>query len=457
MSATDRFVAARYLAMQKLTPYFSRGLMMLRPVPIEGFRVPAKIREDGSVEQVPTMATDQYWRVYYDPAWLETLPVEQVAWMLVHELLHPLRKHHERAKNQPGIGPGAELLKNICQDAESDDDLRDLAKQLRMELPSSWIFPETIGQPEGKLWETYYHELLKKAHTDGGGQGGGENAGQGDGQPDGGGLPHAHCGSAATGVPQSYELPPDDPEAPGLNEADQQLVRENVAQDVLRYAREHKSRGTLPGWLERWAEEVLTPKGFDPYELLRSAVASALGAVRGRKERSYRFARWEHYVVFRKMLGPRAPVLPGEAAPVPTVGFIVDTSGSVSEEELSLGIGAVAQALRAFGSGNVYAMACDAAAGPLQRLFTIRDLKLVGGGGTSMTAGLRAMQSHKPVPDVVVVLTDGWTDWPTPSDVKGIRHLVWGIYHDKSRVPAGVPGRVIELSRPGHTRLVVAA
>lgn len=446
---THRFMAARYLAMAHYTPYFSKGLMALRPVPIEGFRAPAGIRqeidENGNaravVDMVPTMATDKYWRVYYDPAWLESKPVEEIAWTLVHELLHLLRLHHKRALAQPGTGPKAQLLKNVCQDFEINDDIRSLAKQrFRIENPlPGAVYPEHIGEKEGELWETYYHKLLDK-------MGGLPEESE---EESGGGLPGdlqghgVHCGSSATGVRQSYELPPDDSETPGIHEVDQQLIRESVAHDVRKWAQ--KSRGTLPGWLERWAEEVLTPKGFNPYELLRSAVMSTLASARGRALRSYRYPNWETYTLFRKMLGPHAPVLPGYVSPQPSVGFIIDTSGSVSEKELAMGIGVVNAALQAFPCGSVYVMACDAAAGPLQRVFSVNHIRLQGGGGTSMVAGLLAIQKQRLTPDVVVVLTDGETDYPTPDQVKGIRHLIWGIYHDKSRVPPRTPGRVIEL------------
>ena len=49
----------------------------------------------------------------------------------------------------------------------------------------------------------------------------------------------------------------------------------------------------------------------------------------------------------------------------------------------------------------------------VRRPADVPGLHLLGGGGTDMTVGLDACTSLRPLPDVVVVMTDGETPWPS--------------------------------------------
>jgi predicted metal-dependent peptidase len=57
-------------------------------------------------------------------------------------------------------------------------------------------------------------------------------------------------------------------------------------------------------------------------------------------------------------------------------------------------------------------LACDATVGATMRVRRVTDVRLVGGGGTDMRVGIAAAESAHPRPDIVVVLTDGYTPWP---------------------------------------------
>ncbi len=84
---------------------------------------------------------------------------------------------------------------------------------------------------------------------------------------------------------------------------------------------------------------------------------------------------------------------------------------------------------------QVRVLACDAAAGPAQRVTSARQGQLTGGGGTDMGAGIAAACALRPRPAVTVVLTDGYTAWPAQGP-KGMR-VVAGLLGDGAREAPG--------------------
>jgi predicted metal-dependent peptidase len=95
----------------------------------------------------------------------------------------------------------------------------------------------------------------------------------------------------------------------------------------------------------------------------------------------------------------------------------------MTEDLLAAALAEVEGLLRSLGlARQVRVLACDAAAGPVQRVSSARQVRLVGGGGTDMGTGIAAAYALRPRPAVTVVLTDGHTPWP-PHAPKGMRVL----------------------------------
>src|SRR5690606_26798260 len=118
------------------------------------------------------------------------------------------------------------------------------------------------------------------------GQGEGQGNAAGGNSTAGGGHQHArgvgagNCGSCADGRPRDYELPPDDPEHPGLSKAEIEATLRQMAQDI------QKHRGSVPGYWKRWAEEFLAPRVNWRREL-RYSLSRTLQNLRGQTDFSY--------------------------------------------------------------------------------------------------------------------------------------------------------------------------
>jgi predicted metal-dependent peptidase/intein/homing endonuclease len=217
------------------------------------------------------------------------------------------------------------------------------------------------------------------------------------------------CGSCATGQAEPWEEPPPDrSEIPGISAAEAELIRRQVAQEILRLARASRDRGEIPGHWRRWAEEKLKPR-VDWRRELTSAVRKALASTQGAADYTYRRPS-------RRQVAYGEVVMPSLYAPIPEVAVVVDTSGSMSERQIAQALAEVAGVLRTLGNRTaVRVLAVDAAVQTCRMVFRPEQIELAGGGGTDMGVGLEAAvrpQAGRPRPDVVVVVTDGHTPWP---------------------------------------------
>jgi predicted metal-dependent peptidase len=514
----EELQAAR-LRLVKSHPYLASAAWALHPVERPG---------------LGTLAVDQWWRLYYDPAVAALWTVEELAGVLYHEISHLLRDHAGRMKDLERAAA------NIAADAEINDDL--LAEGIT--LPADPITPEKIGQPDGLLAEEYYAALQEQkpapdqstsaqpeqsgagepeagdtqqgdgneagqetaanseaapgegaspADHGGGeddqpnpstkGQGGGHaddaqpgdrgdgpgskpgdpggskpgDAGNGEsgdpagssqpaspGQPSGasgqpgsssqsptspGASPEGgssggehgdqaqtpapgagRCGSCATGQREPWEEGAPGSSSPGTSRAEGEMIRRDVARQIVEHSR---TRGSIPGHWSRWANDRLKPKVNWRRELataIRHAVADVAGAV----DYSYRKPSRR-----QGQIGNGKVVMPSLRHPIPSVAVVVDTSGSMSDAMLSQALAEIGGILKGMGQREgVHVIACDAQVHTCQKAFSPRQIQLVGGGGTDMGEGIEAAIKLRPRPQVIVVLTDGFTPWPDTAPKK---------------------------------------
>jgi predicted metal-dependent peptidase len=104
----------------------------------------------------------------------------------------------------------------------------------------------------------------------------------------------------------------------------------------------------------------------------------------------------------------------------PNVTVVVDTSGSVDQNRLAMAINETHHVIKTLNS-PVRVIACDTQAEVSEKVFNVKAINLKGGGGTEMGEGIRAAMQQKPMPDIVVTITDGITSWP--AEAPAARHI----------------------------------
>lgn len=362
---TDYVRAAR-LRTSKLFPYLQSAIWSMTLV---------------KTDQIETMGVDTGWRCYYNEAAMRRRPIEEVSSILVHEVWHLLRKHHQRGARL-GINEETALKWNVATDCEINDDLLAQGGTL-----SDCLLPSLFGWPPDQLAETYYAKIPADKASQ-------WLAGAGDGT-----AVRWFGGSCADNIPRNYEFPRDLREAPAKGETEAELIRRQVAGEI---ASASKSRGTVPAGMTRWAAEVLAPPKVDWRRELLVNVRRAMARILGQTDYTYRrFGRRSTDEVLR----------PSMIAYSPNVAVVIDTSGSFSDQELSSALSETRHVIKSL-NAPVSVIACDAKAHVTEKVFDPRSVKLIGGGGTDIRKALKAAAALKPRPDIIITITDGFTPWP---------------------------------------------
>lgn len=410
----DLIAHARLIAARRF-PYLARALFALRPLAAEG---------------LGTFAVDASWRVYIDPEQLLVWTPGETAAVLVHELAHVLRDHAGRSRTVVGPDdPTAKLVWNLACDCAINDDIERATRAdggslglTAVALPAP-LLPSTLGLRTGGIEEEYFDDLTSKTDA-------------------------VHLVLPATCGGGSGVGPGDDP----LSQAADALgIRGLVPGAALVLREQVRSDTDAPGARSLGGHAGIQGRGVDlvgyaalPWRLmLRRLVRAAARPSSGWHDLTY--SR-----VDRRAGMDDAFIRPGLRSRDFTVAVVVDTSASMSPDDLGRALSELEGVLRAQRRSRVVVYACDAAVTRLPDVGTAAEfaLHLRGGGGTDMAAAIEVAadpSARRDRPDLVIVMTDGWTPWP----VKPARCTVLAVLLESiaSPSPPAMPPDFVESVR----------
>lgn len=409
-AAEQNFAVARTVV-ANCWPFFTGPVMRLCPRWTRGLE---------------TLAVDDRWRLYMNPEWIAAQHPSKLALILAgHELMHVLGDHSIRLTEYRDVflvgedGRPECSLANVAHDLAINTGLKsfvdaglayrrqsvggDESQMIPLALPAEGYYPANFTDrrgrpfPEGLISEDYALLLtseLEKSKRPLPGCGPGRAA-AGCGK----------CGSGGGGPAGEYEEV-DEPDPAdydsGVIPEEQELIRTRTAKAAQEQA--VKLRGTVPGNVEIWAKVVLTPSKVAWDRLLRQYVRGAMNKLMGRYDYCY--------AVPNRRSQDASVILPGMCKPEPKFVVAIDVSGSMGPSDYAEAFGHVAAILRSVGFRKVPVFCCDSRASEIQYVSDIRQVKMVGGGGTDMGVAIRKVVEMRG-PRLVVVLSDGHTPWPS--------------------------------------------
>ena len=453
MNMIDRMTEFRLQAAEYM-PYMAHYVFSLTPVSKPG---------------IGTMGVDMQGRLYYDPAFCETLTCEQGAYVVLHEALHLVLRHCDRARLLMGTkaAPKERFNYNIAVDIVVWEMLEGIAQHspeggVRLEdCMKHWpeIVPNMTGEtlygiinappppkPKGKgKPKPKDEEEEEEQEQDQRPQGEGEDSeeeGEGQGEEsegeckgDGEGKGKGKGTSESQGQGDSPQEEEQEEEAEaGEEEADstpdfkpigggsaadgQQNDYEDPPSDTWDAYVEDELLGDMEERIEKWEKNTAgnAPAGLksaidaklrpQPNPWDRLRATVAKAIANHRGAPDYTYSK----VNRRQFSCPDMPRLKGPRKYAPSAVVVVDTSGSMSAACLAKAVVVIKQGLVVL--GQVPVICCDAAVTGDEVMRSVGEsFEFCGGGGTDMRIPLAyAEKEYKP--DVVVLVTDTYTPWP---------------------------------------------
>lgn len=407
----------------------------------------------------PTAYVDQYCRVglspyFFDP---ETSRLERGV-MLIHEALHILNNHMQRAQS---ANHQDRLVSNVAADCEINEIIKNFNNA--ESYMKDWVFPTTFNPAldPRKTQEKYYNVLIKRRkevhsmfpnHGYGGVQSD-SNSEDGNSQDSNPGDKHGTNANSQAGTGNSGDTPDttggqtngtqtdtgkaracqfaseaqekamDDTGVPRRSSEAVESVKRDVQQDIRTHiAQENaKGMGNQSGELSLYIGllDLMRPPTLNWRSILAQiAATSKTNAKAGAQHTSYRRPS-------RRMAGlpDQRVILASRVSYEPTVMLGVDTSGSMSLTDYQNFLVEVSEVLRTFKSsrnGGIPIFSVDTKTHTPVMVRNISDIRFTGGGGTDMAPAFAYVRSlgkrrtrggRTKEPDLFVLATDGAIPW----------------------------------------------
>lgn len=312
---------------------------------------------------IPTACTDMV-SIWFNPEFLTSLgTMDLVIFVLAHEMCHIMLKHELRR-----CGRNMEIWNIAC-----DHEINLFLKAAGFAIWDKAYCDERFTDMSAEV----IYDILVQENEEDKKRGKTPRHGMGDG--DGG-----------TGRDMK-EMPPLDAEAKAV-------IERAVAGNVARAAAMARAAGNMPAALERFIDGILDP--VVPWQdYFRDYMQRVVHDEESWARRNRRISQFYMPARYSQRMGE--------------VVVIGDTSCSRGTKELAKDAAEIVAMADLVKPERIRVLWCDTVVDS-EQVFEQGDLiecKPTGGGGTDMVEGLRYAEQYDPV--VVVLITDGFTPWPS--------------------------------------------
>jgi predicted metal-dependent peptidase len=354
---------------------------------------------------IPTMATDGK-NLFYDSRFVEEIPDSELMAIIAHEVMHNVFAHLTRRQNR------TPMRWNIACDLAVNDILEKKDSQGNPEftLPKGALRCQGgYAEFADKTAEYIYSRLPEQKGGRGDGNGEPGKGQPGDGKGVGGGTLDSH---------EEW----DKYEGNEAKDADSPSQEDQWHEAVAQAATQARMAGNLPGHLKQLVDGLLNPQ-LHWKDVLREMVTSA-----AKSDYTIWPANMKHLY--------RGIYLPGVTGEEIKIAVAVDTSGSVSDDELKEFMSEVKGICETYDEFTVYFMTCDTV---IHEKITLRPFEpfptfISGRGGTCYKAVIKEVANLDI--SALVFLTDGYPNDGFPKE-PAFPPIIWVLTPNHGNVPYG--------------------
>lgn len=380
MTAEDKIIKAK-VGLQKTNPFFAYLTAHLKIKKTEAEKMSS-----------PTIGVDGQGNLYYVEEFIDTLTSETMRGILCHEVMHCALEHFGRGR----IRNKNQYLFNVACDIAVNDIIQE-----NFSLPKNGLVPNDheIDLGEGifvknineKTAEEIYYELykkLKKQHP---------NCFK-DTEKYGSFDVHIYTDDGESGDEENGNK-----NGNGSSKGGKLQQKKNWKEIMSESAAYAKMQGLLPAGIERYVGEILQSK-LDWKSMLYKYIVNEI---------PFDYS-WSRPHKRSQSTGVYMPNILRESIDIIVA---IDTSGSISDKELTEFKSEIVAISKSFANIRMTALFCDAAVHDVIEITngTINqfiDQPVHGGGGTSFIPVFDWIQENKPTARILVYLTDGFGSFP---------------------------------------------
>lgn len=331
-------------------------------------------------------------RIVFDPEFAGRLSNEEIRYVLIHEVLHCVLKHCTRSKGKQ------HLIYNVACDIVVNSTMLEMFGKDEIIIDGESVMHKAPDGSEGrtKSAEEIYFMLMKMSPKDF------------EGMCLGGGVDN-HC------VWENLE----------------NTTLEDVWNHHLKEAVAYCGAGSgIPAFMTRYLKEINHSPRTNWRQLLHDFIQF--------DSSDYDFLKPDNRYSSDVLLPSFCENADGSK--VEKIWFLVDTSGSVSDDAVSESYYEIKAATAQIGnlSGFLSFFDCEVSApAAFESVEDLLSIKPIGGGGTSFHAIFNKLKDFDELPNVIIILTDGYADFPKEEAALGVP-VIWIIVDSDVEPPWGV-------------------